>query len=184
MIAPGDILSQTPLNNGLMVTIRAIRPDDKARLKAAFEKLDSNSVYTRFFGYKKELTDAELQTATSVDFNSTVALVATIGSGEREIIIAGARYVTDTGGKTAEIAFMVEEDYQGLGLASRLLKELSDIARDSGVMRFEAEVLSRNASMLKVFQKSSLPVRTNSSGGVVHVTIDLGPPAESRLEGC
>lgn len=173
MVAPGDVLSQVPLKNGLIVTIRAIRPDDKTRLKEAFEKLEPNSVYTRFFGYKKELTDTELQTATSVDFKSTVALVATIGSGEGEIIIAGARYVTDISGTTAEVAFTVEEDYQGLGLASLLLKELYDIARANGVTSFEAEVLSTNTSMLHVFQKSGLPVRTNLSGGVVHVTIDL-----------
>lgn len=173
MVAPGDVLSQMHLKNGLLVTIRAIHPDDKAKLKAAFEKLESNSVYTRFFGYKKELTDAELETATAVDFKSTVALVATIGRGEREVIIAGARYVTDRSGATAEVAFTVEEDYQGLGLASRLLKELYDIARASGVTRFEAEVLSQNARMLNVFQKSGLPMRTNLSGGVVHVTIEL-----------
>ena len=173
MIAPDGVVSQVALNNGLMVTIRAIRPDDKGRLKAAFEKLDASSVYTRFFGYKKELTSAELETATSVDFKSTVALVATIGSGVSETIIAGARYVTDNSGTVAEVAFTVEEDYQGLGLASLLLKELYGIARTNGVITFEAEVLCGNASMLKVFRKSGLPVTTSASDGVVHVRIDL-----------
>ena len=173
MIAPDGVVSQVALKNGLMVTIRAIRPDDKARLKAAFEKLESSSVYTRFFGFKKELTSAELETATAVDFKSTVALVATIGSGPSETLIAGARYVTDDSGTSAEVAFTVEEDYQGLGLASLLLKELYDIARANGVIRFEAEVLCGNASMLKVFQKSGLPVTTSVSDGVVHVRIDL-----------
>lgn len=173
MIGPDGGASQVSLKNGLMVTIRAIRPDDKARLKSAFENLEPKSIYTRFFGFKKELTSAELAAATSVDFKSTVALVATIGSGEAETIIAGARYVTDSSGTAAEVAFTVEEDYQGLGLASLLLNELRDIARARGVTRFDAEVLSSNASMLKVFQKSGLPLTTSLSDGVTHVRLDL-----------
>lgn len=173
MIGADGVVSQVRLRNGLMVTIRAIRPDDRGRLKSAFENLDAKSIYTRFFGFKKELTSAELEAATSVDFKSTVALVATIGSGETETIIAGARYVTDKSGTAAEVAFTVEEDYQGLGLATLLLKELRDIARARGLVRFEAEVLSANASMLKVFHKSGLPVMTSLSGGVMHVSMDL-----------
>src|ERR1700677_2131876 len=102
------------LPNGRAISVRAIRPDDKERMRAAFANLESRSVYMRFFGYKKELTDAELEQATAVDFDQVVALVATIGSSEAEVIVAGARYVRGAGPASsgAEVAFVVEEDYQ------------------------------------------------------------------------
>ena len=80
------------LKDGTAVTIRAVRPDDKKRFTVAFKNLEPESVYTRFFLFKSDLTDQELKTATEVDFENTVALVVTIPSGQgEETIIAGGR---------------------------------------------------------------------------------------------
>ncbi len=56
------------LKDGTAVTIRAVRPDDKKRFTVAFKNLEPESVYTRFFLFKSDLTDQELKTATEVDF--------------------------------------------------------------------------------------------------------------------
>ena len=77
------------LKNGTAVLIRAIRADDKNRFSEAFRNLETESIYTRFFHYKKTLTDEELKAATEVDFENVVALVVTIGDGENETIIGG-----------------------------------------------------------------------------------------------
>ena len=71
------------------VTIRAIRPGDKELFREAFEGLEAGSIYMRFFGPRKELTDRELIQATEVDFIQTVALVACVQEGTRERIIGG-----------------------------------------------------------------------------------------------
>jgi GNAT superfamily N-acetyltransferase len=145
------------LPNGMSILFRAIRPDDKERLRAAFGNLESGSIYTRFFGHKKELTEAELDLATNVDFNRVVALVATCGADAAETIIAGARYVCDPAPalqRSAEVAFIVEEDYQGQGIASCLLSHLVRIARGKGLRWFKADVLTVNRPMLAVFARS------------------------------
>jgi len=85
------------LRNGTAILIRAVRPDDKMLFRTAFRNLDRDSVYMRFMGYKKDLTKTELEQATNVDFDRSVALVATVGSGEAETIVAGSRYVADAG---------------------------------------------------------------------------------------
>ena len=167
------------LRNGTPVTIRALRPDDRERLIAAFKELDPSTVYTRFFTFVKEIPAASLQLVDEVDFDHVGALVATIGSGADEVVIGGASYVCappSDEGKSAEVAFTVEEDYQGQGLASRLLALLVPMARRHGVTRFEADVLSGNAPMLAVFQRSGLPTqRRSEGGGVVHLTMALAP---------
>jgi len=163
------------LKNGTRVVVRAVRSDDKNRMSDAFRHLDSESVYKRFFGPKKTLTEEELKMATEVDFENVVQLVVTLGEGENETIIAGCRYVAYNAGteRRAEVAFTVEEDYHGQGIASKLLRHLISIAREKGVSQFEAEVLSGNKAMLGVFSKSGLPMKQSFSGGTAHVTLTL-----------
>jgi RimJ/RimL family protein N-acetyltransferase len=159
------------LRDGTEATIRPIRADDKERMRSAFNGLDPQSVYTRVFSPKKDLTADELRRLTEVDPAKEVALVVTIGRGDAERIIAGGRYVAS--GDTAEIAFAVEEDFQRLGLASRLLRELAESARSMGIARFEAFVLPQNVSMLQVFRRSGLAMATKREDGIVRVTLEL-----------
>lgn len=163
------------LKDGTCVTVRTIRPDDKRKLLTAFRELEPASIYTRFFEFKNELTDQELQRATEVDFAREVALVVTCGQGEGETIIGGARYwvFESDAVRSAEIAFTVEEDYQGQGIASSLLRHLIRIARDQGLARLEAEVLQRNRAMVAVFSRCGLPMTVERLDDVIHVTLTL-----------
>jgi RimJ/RimL family protein N-acetyltransferase len=164
------------LKNGVNVSMRAIRPDDRERLARAFRNLDRESVYTRFFRYVLELTERDLKRATETDPEREVALVVTVGSGADEIIIGSGRYIvseTAGGGRSAEVAFMVEEDYQGLGIAGLILRRLAEIGRQRKISSFEAEVLAENSSMLRVFARSGLPMKKRRDGGVIHVELSL-----------
>ena len=149
------------LKDGTAVTIRAIRPDDKNGLVEAFKNLECESVYTRFFRYKNNLTEEELKTVTEVDFENTVALVVTIpADGGDETIIGAGRYVLydpPNTQRSAEIAFTVEEDFQGRGIASRILRHLIHIAREKGVSQFEAEVLAENRRCLPYLPAADFP---------------------------
>lgn len=167
------------LRNGLAVTIRAIRPGDKLGVADAFSNLEAESVQTRFFGPKASLSEQELKAATEVDFEDVVALVVAIETDGGETIIGGGRYLAfdAPGGRSAEIAFLVEEDFAGLGIAGRLLKHLTAIARAKGVARFVAEVLRQNASMLRVFDRSGLPMTLTREDDTIHVTLSLTGPA-------
>jgi RimJ/RimL family protein N-acetyltransferase len=168
------------LRNGLRVTIRAVRPDDRERLAKAFASLDRESVYTRFFAYKSELSAAELARIDAMDFVHEVMLVATVCPAGHEVVIAAAHYVeqpSTVGARSAELAFVVEEDYQGLGLAGRMLSHLIAIARQAGIGRLVAEVLPGNRPMLAVFARTGLPLRQQRGDGVVHVTMELGDRA-------
>jgi len=163
------------------VSIRPVRPDDKQHIVQAFHELDRRSVYLRFFTYKKELSAEELRQATECDGAGEAVLVATVGSGENEIIVGLGSYVRS--GAAAEIAFAVEEDFQRRSIASRLLRRLADIARANGIVRFEADVLAENTPMLELFRRSGLPLRTRHEHGVVHVTLCLQQP-HPRSESC
>lgn len=168
------------LRDGRRVTIRVMRPDDRDRLVAAFARLDRESVYTRFFSYRRELPQRPLGRIGRIDFVQLAGLVATSGEGVDEVVIGSATYVATgsaDGAKAAEVAFLVEEDFQGQGLAGRLLDALAGIARRHGFARFEAEVLARNRAMLAVFERGGLPLATRREGEVIHLSLSLGAAA-------
>jgi RimJ/RimL family protein N-acetyltransferase len=160
------------LRNGVQLCIRSARPDDTDRLVEAFHELDPASVYLRFFCPKKELSAAELQRFREIDFRTRVVLFGTVQRDEREIIIASGTYIRSDE-DAAEVAFVVEEDYHGLGIARRLLKHLANVAVDAGVRRFTAEVLPHNAAMLSVFERCGWPVRTRADHGVIQIELAL-----------
>ena len=117
-----------------------------------------------------------MKDATDVDFERTVALVAVLQDETGEKIIGGARYYTF--GKAeppdrAEVAFTVEEDYHGHGIASSLLRHLAGIAKQKGIREFHAEVLPENKGMLAVFRRSGFPVKQEYDEGVMHVALSL-----------
>jgi RimJ/RimL family protein N-acetyltransferase len=173
---PRTYTASETLNDGTLVTVRAVRRQDADAFLKAFNNLDRESVYRRFFSPKKELTDDELAQLTDVDFSQVVALLVTNQTGEGEVVMGGGRYATDNSvSGQAEIAFVTDGNYRGLGVASHILRHLVQIAQNSGVTRFEADVLAENQSMLAVFQRSGLPMKLGRDGGVLHVTLALQP---------
>ena len=87
--------------------------------------------------------------------------------------MAGARYIIVRPGM-AEIAFMVVDEFQGRGIASTMLRHLAELARAAGLTAFIAEVMPDNSAMLRVLERSGLPLRRERDGDVVHVTLELG----------
>ena len=164
------------LRNGLVLAIRAAQPEDRERVAHAVRGLSRESIYTRLFSYRNELTDAGLDRIMHFDPERDVFLLATIGAGADEVVAGGGRYVTaGSGAKTAEVAFVVEEDYQGLGIAGRLMARLVEIARARGIVTFEADVLPGNKAMLAVFERTGLELQRRPEDGAVHLTLTLSP---------
>jgi GNAT superfamily N-acetyltransferase len=174
---PGCYLFAETLRDGTVVTVRAARGDDGPKIRRAFQNLDRDTVYTRFFGYKADVSDADLARITGADFEATVALLATIGAGKDEVVVGGASYVVEgfatTAGRSGEVAFLVEEDFQGRGIASLLMRHIIAIARANGLDRLEADVLSHNLPMLNVFRRCGLPMEVRREDDVVHAILSL-----------
>jgi GNAT superfamily N-acetyltransferase len=176
MLEKESYIFQEILRDGTPVTLKAAHPQDGPKIRRAFQNLRRETVYTRFFGFKSDVSDAELKRITDADFDRDVALLVTIGSGDEEVVIGGASYFSTNAAsqtRSAEMAFTVEEDYQGLGVASLLMRHIVQIAREKHVKSLEADVLTRNLPMLAVFRHSGLPMALRHEDNVVHVTLSL-----------
>jgi RimJ/RimL family protein N-acetyltransferase len=156
------------LRNGRTAEIRAQRVSDRALLREALVNLSEEARYRRFFAPKRSFTQKEVDFYLNIDFANHVALVVVLDGA----IIGGGRYIVSEPGR-AEVAFSVDDEHQGQGIASAVIRHLTLIARAAGLRAFYAEVLPGNTPMLKVFERCGLPMRQKREGGVVHVTLAL-----------
>jgi len=160
------------LRNGCVVEIRAIKPEDRDGLLKVVDSASNESFYRRFFSSKRDFSDKEINYFLDVDFVKQVALVVVLKEARRSIIIGGGRYIVYQPG-CAELAFGVEDSYQGQGIASAIMRHLIAIARAAGLDELHADVLHGNISMRKVFEKSGLAISITHDQGVIHVTLRL-----------
>ena len=166
------------LRDGRKVNIRPIVSDDASKLQALFKRLSTRSIYFRFLGYRKELTDDEAQYFTDVDYQNQMALVATIENDRDESLIGVARYanLSISNPAEAEFAIVVEDQYQGFGLGTKLLHELINYARAHGICTFSAVIHNNNNRIWHILRSTGLSFeRMSSECGVSEIRIRLMP---------
>jgi RimJ/RimL family protein N-acetyltransferase len=160
------------LRDGRKVEIRALRPEDRTGLLAAIGRAGKQSIFQRFFAFKRGFTEKEIDFYVNVDFVNHVALVALMEEAGRPVIVGGARYVGLDPGR-AEIAFAVDDLHQALGLGSLLMRHLTAIAQQAGLKELVAYVLPNNIAMLKIFERSGLKASIGREPDATHVSLRL-----------
>ena len=171
-------------SDGGVVHLRPILPSDADALVAMHSRLSERTRYLRYFGPYPYISPRDLERFTVVDHRTRVAFIALLG----DEIIAVGRYeglpgpgeddVADPP-RSAEVAFVVQDDHQGRGLGSILLEHLSASAREVGVRRFEAEVLAENHQMVRVFRDAGYQVSRQFEDEVLHLEFDVDPTERS-----
>ena len=164
------------LRDGSTVLIRPVQSADASLLADGFARLSARSRQLRFLGPKQELSPAELRYFTEVDHHDHEALGALNHADGRGIGIA--RYVRDADdSQAAEIAVTVVDDWQGRGLGTELVAQLSDRARSEGIRRFTALVAADNPAMagLLCHVRADLVRRERDA---LQYEITLGPAEE------
>jgi RimJ/RimL family protein N-acetyltransferase len=166
-----DVAGQVVLRDGSAVLIRPVRSADAPLLADGFARLSERSRRLRFLGRKNTLTEADLRYYTDVDHHDHEALGAldhVRGGG-----VGIARYVRDREDRhAAEIAVTIVDDWQGRGLATELLAQLSDRACQEGIRRFTAVVAADNAAANGLLRNSGASL-IHRGRGIVEYELDL-----------
>lgn len=170
---PQQIAETAEFKDGLTVRFRPIRPSDEEEMRRLFYRFSSEAVYYRYFSPVKTMPHSKMQSYVNVDYSRAMSIVGIAGEGDNEKIVAEARYVKASDEPWADSAFIVDEGYGGKGIASFMLNMLIQIARKRGIRGFTSDVLSTNKAMMKVYEKSSYPVKASLQEGVYHLSIDF-----------
>ncbi|MGH1488774.1 MAG: GNAT family N-acetyltransferase [Acidimicrobiales bacterium] len=163
------------LKDGSTVEIRPIRVEDRAGIDRFHSRQSQQSIYFRFFRYRPELSDKELDYFTQVDYQDRMAFVAVLG----DELVAVARYERLPDRTTAEVAFFVDDDNHGKGLGTLMLEYLAAAARERGLSGFTATVLPENYRMLAVFRSAGFSVATRFADGLIEVDLGIELTAET-----
>ncbi|MBE9501660.1 MAG: GNAT family N-acetyltransferase [Chloroflexi bacterium] len=163
------------LRDGSILHLRPIQPEDAERLLALFYRLSRHTVYLRFHHVLNQMSKEEVQRFCTVDYDDTFAVVATLGEGTEQKIIAVGRYYRLPRRDAAEVALVVEDVYQGKGIGTHLLEQLAIVARETGIRFFEGEVLAENMEMMNVLKESGFQVVQELEYGVYRVVSPIAP---------
>ncbi|BBO82054.1 hypothetical protein DSCO28_26200 [Desulfosarcina ovata subsp. sediminis] len=149
--------SSVLLKNNKALEIRPLLPSDEFEFRNFFYSLQDHTIYMRFF-YDMRLFSHEVVQMewASVDYRKNMSLIGLAKVGGHKKIKAIGSYAKghiEKDPDCAEIAFVVSEEFHGLGIASILLEKLEYIARKNGYKRFGASVMKENIAMLRVFRK-------------------------------
>jgi acetyltransferase len=163
---PAELEHEARLRDGTRLRIRPIRPEDAPRLTALYDRLSADTAYQRFFTVMRRLPPDWADHLATVDYERRLALVAErLGDGEPELIGVG-RYETPASTSVPELAFVVQDGWQGKGLGTILLGDVMRAAEARGFRRFRAYVLADNRRMLDLLARFTEVLESRTDHGV------------------
>ncbi len=175
---PLQYVSPWTMKDGRQVIIRPIRPEDEPLMVKFHETLSDRTVYLRYFcslSLSRRVEHERLLRICFGDYDREMALVAERtepGTGERRIIAVGRMNKLHVGNE-AEVAVLVSDQFQKLGLGNELLRRVVQIARDEKLSRVSAEMLTDNIAMQVIMKHLGFRVRTSDDLTSVRAFLDL-----------
>ncbi|MDP1527178.1 MAG: bifunctional acetate--CoA ligase family protein/GNAT family N-acetyltransferase [Rhodocyclaceae bacterium] len=149
---PSHLVTEYKTQDGLTVKIRPISPEDADMEQEFVKNLSPETKYYRFMNTLRELSQTQLVRLTQIDYDREMAFVAYVDH-ERvdglEVQIGVARYAINPDGESCEFAIVVADNWQGKGLARRLMGVIIDTARSRGIKYMNGDFLSENRRMIQ-----------------------------------
>jgi acyl-CoA hydrolase/GNAT superfamily N-acetyltransferase len=167
------------LKTGNVIGFRPLLPSDEFSFRNFYYSLQEHTIYYRFFSKLKTFSHEFVQKQWSnVDYHRNMSIIGLVKTrGHKEIMAIGS-YAQEDDHK-AEVAFVVREDFQGMGVASYLLEALEGIAKENGYTAFTATVLSDNQAMVHVFKRRYPNAKLEMMGGSdIYITMDFEDVAD------
>ncbi len=155
--------------DGGLVQIRPARAADRQGLLELNARSSDRSLYLRFFAVNRPAADSyvDFELRSGADHQT---IVATIGAD-----LVGVAAFERLSPDEAEVALLIDDTHQHMGIGTLLLEHLAALARAAGLRRFVAETLAENYRMLRVFGKFGFAVHRETEQGTVHITCSLMP---------
>ena len=151
---PQELIRDFEVPGARVLKLRPVRPEDETALQRLFARLTPEEIYLRFHGSMKILPHELAARLTQIDYERDMALVlAEPGLPGQAGIHALAQLAADPDFERAEFALLVQHDFAGRGVGTRLLQALIDYARRRGIHELTGLVLRENTGMLDLCRR-------------------------------
>jgi RimJ/RimL family protein N-acetyltransferase len=161
---PEDLETYRTTKSDLEIFLRPVKISDEPLLKDFFYDLSDDSMYRRFISERKDMPHERLQEFVVIDYTQSMATLAVVQHGHKEVIVGLGQYWVNESDHTAEVAFAVRDTFQNKGIGAELLSYLTYLAKRQGLFGFTAEVLMENQPMLHLCRKAGFATVVSGSG--------------------
>ncbi len=168
------------LKDGQGLLLRPAVAADVPLVEAFTHRVSRESLRLRFMASMSEVPRATVEGLCSGDFGDRGCLLAMVVEDDGDRVVGLGNYVGVGDGRTAEVAFLVEDEFQGRGISSLILERLAGIAAAKGYVEMNAEVLPENQAMMKVLTDSGFVVHRVWGADSVHVELPVSGGAAQR----
>jgi GNAT superfamily N-acetyltransferase len=166
------------LRDGRYVRVRPSRPADAEAIQDFVRRLSATSRKLRFFSTMHELGPAMLARLTEPAGRGQVVIAETCDRKEA-CMVAMAQYATGDRDGSCELALVVADAYQGLGLGRALMEILLELARGARYERAVVDVSCYNDAMLALARAYGFATVHSPHGAtMLRLELDLGMPAD------
>jgi len=159
---PEELETYKTTKSGHEVLLRPVKISDEPLLKEFFYSLSDKSLYRRFISRRTDIPHERLQEFVVIDYTKEMVILAAKKKDEKEEILGLGQYSIYENSLTAEVAFLVKDQWQNMGIGMELLSYLTYLAKKQGLSGFTAEVLRENTPMLHLFKTMGFDIDKQS----------------------
>jgi acetyl coenzyme A synthetase (ADP forming)-like protein len=170
---PSQHETEVLLKDGSRMLLRPIRADDARSWLSFISRLSPHNKYLHFQHTAKEMNLDDAVRFCTVDYHDTFAFVAEVLREPNKDIVATGKYYRLPDGHSADVLFVVEDDYQGRGLGTAILEQLSNVARENDIDTFEADTIAGDERAAGIFKSYGFNITGNIQAGVYHVVFPI-----------
>ena len=167
------------LRDGRTVILRPIKPEDEPLWLEMFQNFSEESIRNRFFQIIKDTPHETRIRYTNIDYDREIAIVPELTEDGRRKILGVARVSIEPNGKAGEIAFIVADPWQGLGLGTKMVDYVLEICKDMKLETIYAIMLPDNYRAITLMRKMGFTI-TYIEDGTVKGTLNLKEEEEAQ----
>ena len=163
---PEELEIYKATKNGLEIFLRPVKISDEPLLKEFFYSLSDKSLYRRFISSRVDMPHERLQEYTIINYTKEMVILAINKKDKKDEILGLGQYSIYENSLTAEVAFLVKDEWQNMGIGMELLSYLTYLAKKQGLSGFTAEVLRENTAMIHLFESMGFDIDKQSDSGM------------------
>jgi len=169
------------LRDGRTIILRPIKPEDEPLWLEMFQNFSEESIRYRFFQIIKDTPHETRVRYCNIDYDREIAIVPELTEDGRRKILGVTRVSIEPDGKKGEIAFIVADQWQGLGLGTKMVDYALEICKDMKVETVYAIILPDNYRAISLMKKMGFTIE-HLDEATVRATLNLKEEEETQCK--
>jgi len=146
--------------------LRPIKPEDEQLWLEMFRSFSEESIHYRFFQIVRDTPHEVRVRYCNIDYNREIAIVAELTENGRRKILGIVRVSLEPYRKSGEIAFIIADPWQGLGLGTKMVEHVIGICKDMGIETIYGIMLPDNYRAINLMKNMGFTIKHMGDGTV------------------